>query len=260
MNPRPGDKPRVAAVSFLNTVPLVWGMLHGRQRDLFDIDFCLPSECARRLETGAADIGIVPAVELPRLGLEVIRGAGIACRGAVRSILLVSKTPLREIRTLAADSSSRTSVMLARIILAERYGAEPRISSHAPDLGQMLGHADAALVIGDPALRIDPDAVAHRVVDLGEEWFALTGKPMVFAVWAAQPDIDTAALAPAFADSLRQGLGDLDLIVRQEATPRGLSEALARDYLTRRITFELGESEIQGLELFLEYAGRAVPV
>ena len=250
----------MAAVSFLNTVPLVWGMLHGRQRDLFGLDFCLPAECARRLETGAADIGIVPAVELPRLGLEVIRGAGIACRGAVRSIVLVSKTPLREIRTLAADASSRTSVMLARIILAERYGAEPRISAHPPDLGEMLRHADAALVIGDPALRVDPSTLSHRVVDLGEEWVSFTGKPMVFAVWAAQPDLDTAALAPAFADSLRQGLGDLEGIVRQEAAPRGLSETLARDYLTRRVTFELGENEIQGLELFLEYARRAVPV
>ena len=76
---------------FLNTVPLVWGMLHGEQRGLYDLEFCLPSECADRLESGAADVGIVPSVELPRLGLDIIRGAGIACRKAVRSILLVSK-------------------------------------------------------------------------------------------------------------------------------------------------------------------------
>src|SRR6478672_1158984 len=84
-------KPRVCAVSYLNTLPLVWGMLKGGQQDLFDLSFCVPAECADRLGTGAAEIGIVPCAELPRLGLSIIRGTGIACRGPVRSILLISR-------------------------------------------------------------------------------------------------------------------------------------------------------------------------
>ena len=103
-------------MSFLNTTPLVWGMLHGPQKGIFELDFRVPSGCAEQLASGAADIGIVPSFELTRQNLEVIPGVGIACHGAVRSILLVSSRPAAAIRTLAVDSSSRTSMQLARII------------------------------------------------------------------------------------------------------------------------------------------------
>src|SRR5262245_22871672 len=118
-------------------------MLHGPQRGLFDLDFQIPSICADRLARGEADIGIVPSFELTRQDLEVIPGTGIACRGAVRSILLISREPAAKIRTLAADSSSRTSVELARVILERRYGATPESIPHAPDLEGMLRVADA---------------------------------------------------------------------------------------------------------------------
>src|SRR5438552_10889942 len=150
------QKPRVSVVSYLNTVSLVWGMLHGDQRDLFDLSFAIPSECADRLADGRADIGIVPSVELNRQKLAIIRGTGIACRGPVRSILLISKVPFGEIRTLATDSSSRTSVALSRIVLARKYGVEPRLSSQRPHLAEMLEHCDAALIIGDAALVLNP--------------------------------------------------------------------------------------------------------
>src|SRR5258707_13073922 len=151
-----GLPPKVCAVSYLNTVPLVWGMLHGPERGVFDLRFALPSDCADQLASGAADIGIVPVIEMARQGLEYYRGTGIACHGPVRSILLVSKVPFRAIRTLATDSGSRTSVMLSRVILAERFGAEPSVVSRPPDLAAMLGEADAALLIGDAALAVDP--------------------------------------------------------------------------------------------------------
>src|SRR5215510_1913805 len=131
-------------------------MLHGPQRGLFKLDFRTPAGCADQLASGSADIGIVPSFELTRQDLEIIPGTGIACHGAVRSILLISREPAAEIRTLAADSSSRTSVELARVILERRYGATPESISHAPDLEAMLRVADAALIIGDPALRIEP--------------------------------------------------------------------------------------------------------
>src|ERR1700729_3390583 len=152
LNPTTTSKLRVCAVSYLNTTPLVWGMLHGAQRGLFDLEFRIPSDCADQLASGAADIGIVPSFELTRLKLEVIPGTGIACRGPVRSILMISSRPAAEIRTLAADSSSRTSVELARVILERKYGASPTLSRQPPDLDAMLQAADAALIIGDPAL------------------------------------------------------------------------------------------------------------
>lgn len=244
----------MCVVSFLNTVPLVWGLLHGRQRDRFDLSFCLPSECADRLRAGTADIGILPAIESARLGLEALPGAGIACRGAVRSILLISKVPPDRIRTLAADSSSRTSVALARIILARRYGAEPEFVSHAPDLDRMLAACDAALVIGDPAMHIDPAALPYTTLDLGAEWWEFTGLPMVFAVWGARPGYASQELAEVFRDSLRFGLDHLDEIIPGEARARGFSESLVREYFSRNVVLALGENEQRGLERFLACA------
>lgn len=250
------SRPRVCAVSFLNTVPLVWGMLHGEQRGRFDLGFAVPSECAGRLEEGSADIGIVPVVELARLDLEVIEGTGIACRGPARSVLLVSRKPLREIRTLAADSSSRTSIVLARIVLAELCGVRPELRPMPPSLARMLEAADAAVIIGDPALNVDPERSPFEVCDLGAAWLELTGKPMVFAVWAGQRRLGPARLAAEFAASCRFGLERLEEIVAAESARRQLAPALIRDYLKRNVVLELGENEYEGLELFLEQAAR----
>jgi chorismate dehydratase len=247
-------KPRVCAVSYLNTLPLVWGMLKGEQQDLFDLNFCVPAECADRLGNGDAEIGIVPCAELPRLGLAIIRGTGIACRGPVRSILLISRVPPSEIRTLATDSGSRTSVMLARILLAKKYQAEPKLISMAPDLGSMLEVADAALIIGDPALHLDPAAIPFHVLDLGTEWVEMTGLPMVFAVWAGSKAVITPELERAFAASCQYGLKHLPEIAAQGGPERGISEALALEYFQRNIVFKLGEEEYRGLDLFLQYA------
>lgn len=245
---------RVCAVSFLNTVPLVWGMLHGAQRGRFELSFAVPSECADRLEAGAADIGIVPVVELTRLDLEVIEGTGIACRGPARSVLLVSRKPMREIRTLAADTSSRTSVALARILLAERYGVLPGLRPMAPRLARMLETADAAVLIGDPALHVDPERSPFEIWDLGAAWVELTGKPMVFAVWAGHRRLAPARLAPDFTASCRFGQERLDEIVRAESARRRLAPELVRRYLTQNVVLELGQNEYEGLKLFLEHA------
>jgi predicted solute-binding protein len=247
------DKPRVCAVSFLNTAPLVWGMLHGDQRELFDLSFAIPSECAARVADGRADIGIVPSIELSRQSLDIIPGAGIACHGAVRSILLVSKVPFPGIQRLAVDSSSRTSVILSRVILARKFDAHPEVFAHPPDLVTMLETADAALIIGDPALLIDPATIPFHTLDLGAEWVELTGLPMVFAVWAARAGFPTQDPAP-FTDSLRFGRRHLDDILRLEQPRLGISPELAREYLTRHIVNELGPREYDGLALFLQYA------
>ena len=231
-------------------------MVHGPQRGQFDLDFQLPAGCADQVAAGAADIGIVPSFELTRQDLEIIPGCGIACHGPVRTILLISSRPASEIRTLALDSSSRTSVQLARVILERRYGVLPQGISHAPDLEAMMRVADAALIIGDPALHIDPRSLPWHVYDLGEEWVEMTGLPMVFAVWAARQGTVTPALVTAFQESCRYGLERMDEIVAAEAPVRGFAPELVREYLTHNIVHELGERDYRGMELFLEYASR----
>lgn len=243
--------PRVCAVSYLNTLPLVWGMLHGEQKQRFDLSFALPSECADRLADGRADIGIVPSAELLRLDLEIVRGTGIASEGPVRSILLIAKTSLANVRTLAADTSSRTSVQLARIILQERYGASPMLLPMAPNLDAMLKRADAALIIGDPALRIDVDTLRYEALDLGQEWFALTGTPMVFAVWAARRGLTNPGIEAEFAASCTYGLAQLPEIAKAAESERDIPRALALRYLQDNLRVELGPREYEGLDLFL---------
>lgn len=229
-------------------------MLHGRQRELFNLDFQVPSACADRMAAGAADIGIVPSYELIRQDLEVLPGAGIACHGAVRSILLVSTRPASKIARLAVDSSSRTSVQLARVILERRYGAEPEAITHAPDLEAMLRIADAALIIGDPALRIDPARLGYHTYDLGAEWVEMTGLPMVFAVWAGRRGAATPEVVSAFRESCRYGRERIEEIVALESARREFPAGLVREYLSHHIVHELETRDYEGMELFLRYA------
>jgi len=229
-------------------------MRHGAQKGLFELLFRVPAVCADIVAAGQADIGIIPSFELLLQDLAIVPGVGIASRGAVRSILLISKRPAAQIRTLAADSSSRTSVALARIILSRRFGVEPAIITRPPDLPSMLGEADSALIIGDPALRINPEALPFHVYDLGREWTEMTGLPMVFAVWAGRRECMTAEVAAAFQDSCAGGLRNLGQIAVEEAAARRLPPGLVRDYLNSHIVYELRAEERQGMQLFLSYA------
>ena len=241
---------RVSAVSYLNTWPLVWGFLHGPGRGLFEFRFDLPAVCAAALANGEADMGLVPCAELDRLGLDFLPELGIACEGPVRSILLISKRPFGEIGTLAVDSGSRTSVALTRILLAERFGCRPAMVSRPPVLEDMLAEADAALIIGDPALHLDPSKLPYRTLDLGAEWTAWTGLPMVFAVWAGRREVLTPEVAAAFSASYRWGKTHLDEIARRAEAESGFPEALASEYVNRNIVYELSERHLRGLELF----------
>ena len=249
----------MCAVSYLNTVPLVWGLQHSSDpvlRDTFDLSFALPSACADQLASGHADIGIVPVIEMARLGLDYFPGTGIACHGPVRSILLISKVPFKQIRTLATDAGSRTSAMLSQVILAEKFGVRPQVFSHPADLAEMLGKADAALLIGDAALRVDPATLPYQILDLGAEWIALTGLPMVFAVWAGRKEIIREPYGKIFLDSCRYGLAHMDEIVAAEAPARGFSADVVRRYLTHHIVFELGKKDYEGMRLYIQHALR----
>ncbi len=245
----------MGAVSYLNTVPLVWGMLHGDQREQVDLSFSIPSLCAAEIESGETDIGLVPVAEIARQGLEIVPGVGIAATGPVRSILLFSKVPWSAVKTLAADSSSRTSVELARVILRERFGAEPHVLRNEPNLETMLSGADAALIIGDPALRIEPNDEKYDWLDLAAEWVALTRLPMVFAAWAGKPGVPVAALRDITLGSYEFGKLRLDDIVDQEYANRRITKDLAGRYLRDHIHFEIGPREQQGMEAFFSMAG-----
>ena len=247
-------KPKVCAVSFLNTVPLAYGMVQGPQRDLVELTFAVPSVCAERVGSGVADVGLVPVIEMDSQGLTPVPGIGIASRGAVRSILLISRVPFRRIRTLAADMNSRTSVMLARIILSRCFGTEPEVTAMPADLDAMLTRCDAALVIGDAALAIDPEQLGLPYLDLGQAWFDMTGLPFVFAMWAGYKPQITTELARVLKDSCLCGLGALDRIIEEEAARRTMPRGMVDHYLRSNIVFELGDAEHAGLELYLRYA------
>jgi predicted solute-binding protein len=235
-------------------------MLHGEQREQVDLRFSIPSVCAQEVEQGEVQIGLVPVAEVARQQLEIVPGVGITCRGAVRSILLVSRLPFSKIGKLAVDLSSRTSVQLARVILRERFGVEPEFTPAHPDLEQMLAHSDAALLIGDPALRLLPEELPYECLDLGAEWLTLTGLPMVFAAWAGKPGLPLNLLNDITLGSYEFGKAGLEEIVNAEYTRRGVTKALADRYLRHYIRFELGAEELRGLRAFYELARLQHPV
>jgi predicted solute-binding protein len=233
----------------------VWGLLHDEAlKQVFDLRFALPSRCADELRAGEADLGIVPVIEMSRQKLDYFPNIGISSVGAVRSILLISKVPFREIKTLATDAGSRTSVMLSRIILSEKFGSTPKLISQPAELTTMLGAADAALLIGDAALYVDPAKLPFETLDLGAEWTSLTGLPMVFAVWSGRKEMVREPYGKALIDSCRYGLARLDEIVPREAKARKMPEALVHRYLHEYIKFEFGPKHAEGLAEYLKRA------
>ena len=249
---------RISAISYLNTAPLMWDFEHGSARRQFEIGYTVPSQCAVELAEGAADIGIIPAAAYATVpDLAVLPGVAIASRQPVRSILLVSEKPLDEIRTVALDSSSLTSVALVRILFEKFWGGDRRYTSLSPHLEEMLEKHDAALLIGDPALKVDRSR--YTTWDLAEEWIRFTRKPFVFAFWAVRKQAlrnTNLDLVTIFQESRDHGLlpENLDRIAETWAPKLGISENDVRDYLTTNIHYSLAPSCLEGLYLFYRYA------
>ncbi|HLV87402.1 MAG TPA: menaquinone biosynthesis protein [Candidatus Sulfotelmatobacter sp.] len=269
-------KLRISAISYLNTAPLMWDFEQGNQgsgvrgqaseendapgcRGHFEISYTVPSACARALADGTADIGIIPAAaytEIP--GLMILPDVAIASRRAVRSILLVSKVPVADVRSVALDTSSMTSVALMKVLFRKWLGGPRTCTSMAPDVDVMLADHDAGLLIGDPALRVDRSR--YHTLDLADEWIRLTGKPFVFAFWAvraaalaeADPMLDLPAIFRASRD---HGLApeSLERIASEWAPRIGITEAGVRSYLTENIHYHLDPGCLEGLELFYRY-------
>jgi chorismate dehydratase len=238
---------RLGVVGYLNAVPTV----HGLGRDpRFEIVRDVPSRIAARLHAGEIDLGLIPSIEYAEGDYAIVPGVAIASRGPVRSVSLLHRGPLGDVRRVAVDTSSRTSAALVRVLLRERLGRDPEYVPRPPDIAAMLDTADAALVIGDPALYYAGDAAR---LDLGEEWMALTGRPFVYAFWAGRPGVigpeGVAALQSAAAAG-RAAVGQIASTYNGHPDRAALNEA----YLRRHIVYDLGEAELAGLR---EFYGRA---
>jgi chorismate dehydratase len=245
---------RLGAVGYLNARPLVYGL---ESHDRFDLRYDVPSECARLLHAHETDIGLIPSIEYLRGPSEywIVPGPAVTSRGPVASVAIYTRREPRDIRTIAMDTSSRTSVALATILLRRRFDTAPVPVPMAPDLNAMLEQADAALIIGDVALFLDHEAAGAAKIDLGQEWTALTGLPFVYACWTGWPG----------------AVGRLDVTVLQRARDAGIvqsnavaaayfpddtpRQAIARRYLRDNIQYVLGGDEIEGLKTFYRYAG-----
>lgn len=227
-----------------------------RLRQHFDIGYTVPSLCAQQLKEGSADIGIIPVAAYATIpGLVIVPDVAIAAKNKVRSILLVSKVPLEKIRSVATDDSSRTSAALVEIYLRKFVGTDPGFTRQKPDLKEMLQWHDGALVIGDPALQARTDG--YYVYDLAEEWRRWTGRPFVFAFWAARraalqrrSDLN---VAQAFQQSRDHGVEHIAEIAAAWAPRLGLSATLVTEYLTDNVDYSLDAENLEGLRLFFRY-------
>ena len=208
------DKLKVGIVDFLNSRPLAWGFLRGELEDRFDAVYLPPAGVADLLAAGEIDAGMVPSIEILRIpDLEILPGPCIAATREVRSVLLLSRVPFSAVETVAADVNSRTSQSLVQILLADVFGVDARLTPTAPDPAGVPVGFDAALVIGDPALRVERDG--FHVIDLAAAWRELTGLPFVFAVWAvrsrARRDGLAADLHESLAPSARPGVNGVGI-------------------------------------------------
>lgn len=243
-----GRAVRLGAVSYLNSEPHVFGL---DQDPGFRLERDVPSRVARRLHAGEVDLGLIPSIEYAFGHYAIVPGCAVASRGPVRSVGLFHRGPLEKVRRVALDTSSRTSVALARILLHERLGRSPQYVPMAPSLVDMLAVADAALLIGDPALDAE-DRAPH--LDLGEEWRRVTGLPFVFAFWAGRPGAVSPAGVRRLREALAAGRGALDAIARDHARGDEALSAALESYLRSNIVYDLGEEEVAGLREFYRRA------
>jgi chorismate dehydratase len=250
---------RLSIIDYLNAAPLNHGFKHGLGWEHFHLKFHTPSASSDRLRNGEVDAGIVSSIEYLRIpGLRIVPGLCIASPKRVRSVVILSKVPPEQISSLALDTSSRTSVVLAQLLLRERYGVTPTVEDMGPELITMLAEHDAALMIGDAAMRAPRQGLF--VMDLAEEWHAWTGLPFVFALWLVRqeaPELPVpGGVAPFFHKSLEMGLAQLPLIIEEARRTIGWTKIELHEYLTENISYTLGEAERDSLALFYEKAVR----
>ncbi|MGA9884555.1 MAG: menaquinone biosynthesis protein [Candidatus Acidiferrales bacterium] len=277
-------KLRISVVEFLNTAPLVWGFTDGPLAGKYDLSFAVPSLCAEALRRGQVDIGIIPAIEYQRMdGVVALPGMAIASKCEVRSLLVVAKKPIELAKRIALDTSSRSTVALVRMLSAERWNISPEFVDAAPEPSEMLKTADAALVIGDPALEIslkmdilsgkapsgeqccqgDPDDMPVQgfetlfVYDVVHQWRQLTGRPSVLAIWVGRRDAVTPEVVSDFLASKKYGQQSIREIAEAASIKLDLPPGALERYLTENINFDLDDENLSGLRVYFEKAAAA---
>lgn len=242
---------RVGAVRYLNAKPLYHRLETLAPAVRLIMDY--PSRLAEQLGRGELDVALIPSVEYLRGakdGYAILPGLAIAARGPVRSVKLYSRVPFGEVGRLALDAGSRTSQALARVWLDAAHGVRPsRIEELPIGVPVQESTADAILLIGDRAMK-DPEGDFHAVVDLAEAWNRLTGLPFVFALWVARPGAELGELPEILARCRALGLADAAALAAEHGPRLGLEPADCFDYLTRVLSYDLGEPELAGLRLF----------
>lgn len=268
-------KLKIAAIDFINPAPLMWDFEHAPLREellqRYAITSSTPSECAHRMREGSADIGLIPVAAFASIpGAAIVPGCAIASLDHVQSILLAVRGDdgVRGVKRVALDTASLTSAAYTRIFFAKLWRTSPEFVSHAPDLEEMLRVADAALLIGDPALlalkaREDREArTGERLeyVDLAHEWRAWTGTPWVSAFWTVREDafgaetVSRSQLVEDFQRSRDQGIIHIDDLAREWSLRKPLTVNELRNYLTENIHYFLDDACLAGLDLFYRYA------
>ncbi|MGB6820882.1 MAG: menaquinone biosynthesis protein [Candidatus Acidiferrales bacterium] len=280
-------KLRISVVEYLNTAPLVWGFTEGPLAGKYDLSFTVPSQCAEALRRGDADVAIMPAIEYQRMeGMVILPGMSVAAKGEVRSILVVSKKPIDRAKRIALDTSSRSSSALVRLLAAGAWDIEPEFVDAAPDASAMLADADAALVIGDPALRIAlkmeflfakkprtglsgvccqgdaedlpvPGFPSVFVYDVAYQWREMTGKACVLAIWAGRHEKITPEVVADFHASKEFGLARIEDIAEAASVKLDLPASSLESYLRDNIDFSLDDENLAGLNLYFEKCAAA---
>jgi len=253
--PQLPKKKKMGAVSFLNTKPLIYGIEKNRFPHNFELTKEIPSSLAVQLNAGKLDVGLIPSIAYAKNSpsLRIVPECGIIAHDQVNSIRLYFNKDLKDIRTVAIDISSMTSVVLTKIILAERFEMKPEFVAARPDLEKMLASADAALIIGDSAL-FKTGSVAKNYLDLAEEWKDMTSLPFVFAVWAGRPESIDMDDIQAIISSKTLGQDNIDEVCREAAVEYRVDFSVVKSYLTENVQFDLGDQEIAGMRHFFELA------
>jgi chorismate dehydratase len=239
----------------LNSKPLVYGL--DRPAGPLQVEFDLPSRCAMRLHAGEVDIGLVPSIEyFVRAGYAIVPGVAVASDGPVVSVALFSREPIERVRRIALDTSSRTSAALLRVLCAERFGIRPEFRPADPHLPSMVTECDAALLIGDPALFADHEALGLLKTDLGSEWKAHTGLPFVWAFWAGRPAALEPEVCEVFARARNDGVRNVAAIAAAYGAGDPERTRRAERYLRHNIQCHLSEAHEAALERFCRSAVR----
>ncbi|MCB0643071.1 MAG: menaquinone biosynthesis protein [Phaeodactylibacter sp.] len=245
------EKLKVTAVSYLNTKPLLYGLLHHPVQSEIDLQLDIPSVCAQRLRDGDADLGLIPVAAIPELEQPyIISDYCIGATGVVKTVAIFSEVPIEEMTHLYLDYHSRTSVQLAQVLLREYWQVQPELIQATPGFEREIGGTKGAVIIGDRTMGLD-DQFAY-VYDLGAAWKAHTGLPFVFAAWVSTRPLDPAFIE-RFNAALRQGIEHIPQLMF--LLPDRHPNFDLRAYFTKNISYQLDRAKKQALYLFLSKLG-----